>query len=148
MADWNAWAAMQAVRNIILAARPGTTVTYGAPTNVAGRVVVYLCLLPTLSRPAASGGLRDRTVRIFVGFAYRLDPTNPASAGVVEEQVATLADLFLNAFESDRSLGGAISSGAIEEDLTRQPTYAAFATQEFRVLPFVLTGVQSKTFPL
>jgi hypothetical protein len=148
MADWNAWGAMQAVRDTILGARPGTTITFGAPLSVSGRVVVYLCLLPTMSTPAASSGLRDRTIRIFIGFAYRLDPSNPAAAGEVEQQVATLADLFLNAFETDRSLGGAISGGAIEEDATRQPTYATFATQEFRVLPFVLTGTQTKTFIL
>lgn len=148
MADWNAAAALQATKNLILAVRPGTVVTFGSPTNVSGRVVAYLCLLPTLSRPAASSGLRDRTVRIFVGMGYRLDPNNPAAAEAVELQTAQLADAFLNGFEQDRSLGGTISGASIEEDLTRQPTYAAFATQEFRVVPFILSGVQTKAFTL
>jgi hypothetical protein len=148
VADWNAWAALQAVRNMIVAARPATVVTYGSPTNVGGRVVVYLGLLPTMSRPAASSGLRDRTIRIFIGFGYRLDPNNPGSAEPTEQAMCQLVDLFLDAFEEDRSLGGVISSGSIEEDLTRQLTYAQFATQEFRVLPFILSGVQSRTFAL
>jgi hypothetical protein len=148
MADWNAAAALQAVKNLILAVRPGTVVTFGSPTNVGGRVLAYLCLLPTLSRSAATSGLRDRTIRIFVGIGYRLDPNNPGAAEAVELQVAQLCDLFLNGFETDRSLGGAISGGSIEEDLTRQPTYAAFATQEFRVVPFIISGVQTKTFAI
>lgn len=148
MAEWNAAAALQGVKNLILAVRPNTVVTFGSPTNVAGRVVVYLCLLPSLSRPATTTGNRDRTVRIFVGIGYRLDPTNPASAEAVEMQVAQLTDLFLTGFETDRSLGGVISGASLEEDLTRQPTYALFATQEFRVVPFILSGVQAKTFAL
>ena len=148
MAEWNAAAALQAVENTIIAARPGTVVTYGSPTNVAGRVVVYLGLLPTLSRPAASSGLRDRTIRIFIGFGYRIDPNNPAAAKPVEMAMCQLVDLFLEAFEEDRSFGGVISGASIEEDLTRQLTYAQFATQEFRVVPFILSGVQSRTFTL
>lgn len=148
MAEWNSWAALQAVKNMLTTARPGTAVTFGSPTNVAGRVVVYLGMLPSSSRPAGSSGLTDRTLRIFIGIGYRLDPNNPAAAEPVEREVSQLSDLFLDAFNRDKSMGGVISSGAIEEDLTRQITYAQFSTQEFRVLPFILTGIQSRTFPL
>lgn len=148
MADWNAAAALAAVENLILAARPGTPVTYGSPTNVGGRALAYICLLPSMSRSAATSGLRERTVRIFVGIGYRLDPNAPQAAKAVELSCAQLSDAFLTAFEADRSLGGVISGASIEEDLTRQPTYAQFATQEFRVVPFILSGVQSKTFAI
>jgi hypothetical protein len=148
MAEWNAWAALQAVENAIIAARPGTVVSYGAPTSIAGRVVVYLGILPGVSRPAATSGLRDKTVRIFIGFGYRIDPNNPAASKPVEQAMCQLIDLFLDTFESDRSFGGTIAGASIEEDLTRQLTYAQFATQEFRVVPFVLSGVQTQPFAL
>lgn len=132
-------------------AMPNMRVFKGTPAAADARSLCYVTSLPTQPEPGATGGVMRRRARIFVGFAYRTGGvTDTTAIATGETAVATAIDAFQVAFYSDlsRSFGGVVDDAVFEADETRAPLYQTLAGVEFRVVPFIVSGTQTRTFAL
>lgn len=119
----------------------------GSPERFDNRANAYVALLGASPRPAGSGGAMTRRVRLFVGIGYRLQGAEETTELAVATVLDSLQDTFFDTYP-DRDLGGVLEDVEFEEREDQAPLYQRIGTSEFRIMPVVLAGTQTKTFAL
>lgn len=116
-------------------------VEIGVPESTDYRVSAYVTMGSQPNTRKATQ-LVQRSARIFVTFAYRVDKNQ----GVAELALMGLVDAFHTALYADLTLGGVCGVTEIDSGLADTPDYQLRSGKEYREYPVILTATQNTTF--
>lgn len=115
------------------------TVYKGVPESLSTRTSAYCCLAGQGPAQLTMGD-KKRSIDILVTFGYRVAGVE----GTAEDAVCDLVDLFIDAIETDETLGGLVYQARLDFGMASSPEYQAVAGQEYRRYPVIVRCQQIK----